>query len=1018
MGMVGDSKKQKSIPNAQNGADKPTFSKEEPLTDGTSETRYRRFLEQLPDMVYEMQIFRRDLAPDEKEAVLAAVRRLQSAQEDDLDTVIAETAPQLIPFISGAILYSNETASQVLGHSLDRLGEITMAELIPPEHLQHALHESLKILAHGKLSHSEYDLLAADGRRLPVSIHANLKTKEFPFIAHGVARDITVRRKFEEALERVNACFLAFGPDIDKNISSITNLAGELFGANTALYNRLEEDRIVSRAQWNPPPDYVSSDTAEGHICSDIARHVHPNKTVTLRNLLESRYAETDPNVRKYGLQTYFGHPIKCQGVTIGSLCVVYQKDVEPCDHDKKIMGILAAAISSEEERRHARAALVASEQNYRRIFTEVNDEILFLSSDGVILEVNPRITDIFGYLPEEVLGKKFIDVPFFKPQELSRLVEKFTQVASSGSRELVAAQALHKDGSDIYVEASARLVENGPEGVLVVLRDVTERRNVEAALIESEEKYRELADSLPQMLFETDAQGKVTFTNARGFEVFGYNQTDLEKGIYIPQAIVEEDHQKLQRNIMDILGGKKTAGNEYTARRKDGSTLPVAIYSTPIVTENEVTGIRGIVIDITERKELEAERRQLQEEHQRREKMEAIGRLAGGNAHDFNNLLSGMTINASLAAVQSDEVANTLSAALVLVKDDPDLHDLVEQAIGKMRDIGPSLQDAERAAKRAARMNNRLLTFSSIGVPVKETTSLAEVITDTVELVLGKHSSARAACRISNDLYSVEVDAGQITQVIYSVVLNAKEAMEDGGEILISAENVRFDPDNRFELAEGDYVRLRVQDSGCGIPEDVFPKIFDPYFSTKINGNGLGLSTSYSIVEKHNGRMFVDSEESKGTTVDVYLPASDKPAHSTQPPSPRSGRILLMDDEEVVRLGAGRLFTYVGHDYCSVNDGEEAIRQYVEALQSNSPFDVVILDITVPGGMGGIEAARKIREHKPDAKIVASSGYPMGSIMKGPEGRLFDGFLPKPYNKNEVDKLLRKLFAENGPHK
>jgi len=325
-------------------------------------------------------------------------------------------------------------------------------------------------------------------------------------------------------------------------------------------------------------------------------------------------------------------------------------------------------------------------------------------------------------------------------------------------------------------------------------------------------------------------------------------------------------------------------------------------------------------------------------------------------------------------------------------------------------------LASAEKASLRARDLTQQLLTFSKGGAPVKKATSLTELIRDSVSFAL---SGSNVTCEFSmpEDTWVVEVDEGQISQVIQNLIINAEQAMPEGGRIRVSCENLALNEKTGLPLKEGKYVQISVQDQGGGIPPKYLQRIFDPYFTTKEKGRGLGLATVYSIIRNHNGHITLDSEAGVGTTFRIYLPASESQiaARRTESREVRStkGKILLMDDEAVVRESMREILTFAGYEVESAQEGTEAIDLYVRAKAADKAFDAVIMDLTIPGGMGGKEAIEKLTEIDPEIKAIVSSGYSNDPIMAHFREYGFRGAVSKPYKVNEITDILYDILTD-----
>ena len=381
----------------------------------------------------------------------------------------------------------------------------------------------------------------------------------------------------------------------------------------------------------------------------------------------------------------------------------------------------------------------------------------------------------------------------------------------------------------------------------------------------------------------------------------------------------------------------------------------------------------------------LASESGRLEEERQRANKLESIGLLAGGIAHDFNNVLTSVLSNTSLAMISVPDDSETRA----------------------------SLQEVEKACLRAKTLTQQLLTFAKGGAPVKKLADIGVLCRETGGFAV-RGSTVRCHFDIAADLWPAEVDEGQIVQVIQNLVINAVQAMPAGGNIHLVARNVP-PSEPAGPLPRGRYVSITVADEGEGIPRESLPRIFDPYFTTKAKGSGLGLATAYSIVRRHGGHIAVRSDVGRGSTFRVFLPASSgetvaAPAASGRPWRGR-GRLLLMDDEEAPLRATKTLLVRLGFEVVTTLDGDQAIAEFERARAEGHPFVAVIMDLTVPGGMGGREAAQRMKQIDPDAKLIVSSGYSNDSVMADHVAHGFCAVLAKPYTMTELIAVMRPLI-------
>jgi len=383
------------------------------------------------------------------------------------------------------------------------------------------------------------------------------------------------------------------------------------------------------------------------------------------------------------------------------------------------------------------------------------------------------------------------------------------------------------------------------------------------------------------------------------------------------------------------------------------------------------------------------AERERMETELTRAQKLESLGLLAGGIAHDFNNLLGAIMGNLSLAMLDVDPA-------------NPASHQLAK---------------AEQASLRAQELTRQLLTFSRGGAPVKKLIALAGVISEAAGFAL-QSSRVLHELAIPKGLWPVEADEGQMMQVFNNLLINADQAMPSGGIIRIFAQNITLGPGNGLPLGAGPYVKISVADEGAGIPAEHMEKVFEPFFTTKQKGSGLGLAVSYSIIRKHEGLITVESEPGRGTTFHIYLPASQREvvfSWRDDTFTKGNGHILVMDDEEEMRNTTGDMLVRLGYTVDYAGEGGEAIAKYRQAQEAGQPFGAVIMDLTVPGGMGGKEAVRKLLEIDPAARIIVSSGYSHDPVMSDFRSYGFQGLVTKPYRLHDLSEVVAAVIRSGG---
>jgi PAS domain S-box-containing protein len=640
----------------------------------------------------------------------------------------------------------------------------------------------------------------------------------------------------------------------------------------------------------------------------------------------------------------------------------------------------LIGVISDVTERRRAEEALRTSEKTLQTIIEAEPECVKLLDESARLIFMNRAGLDMLQVESlEQVRGQCVC------PMVGSAYREAFldlTKRVFRGESGKLLFEMVGLKGRHLWLETNAVPLRDEQDEIVAALgltRDVTERLQAEAALRSSEERFRSIIENAPAgvMVAQIDNQ-RIRYANPESCRQLGYSAQELSALRATDLPAPEEAPASAAAFLSHAEGRVHTT--ERTLRRRDGSTVRMSITSVPMEFEGTPCLV-GFFTDITER-------RLLEEERLRAQKLESIGTLAGGIAHDFNNLLQGVFGYLSMARLSLDDREKSLAM----------------------------LEQAEKALHQSVNLTSQLLTFSKGGKPVRRRLDLRPAIENAVKFALSG-SRVTAVVRCDEDLHPVEADEGQIGQVVQNLVLNAEQAMPLGGPIEITARNVPASRAPELTPAAGaGLVEITVADQGTGIPAAHLPRIFDPYFTTKEKGSGLGLATSYSIVKNHDGAIAVRSELGKGSAFTVHLPAAApapaaRPVEKAPPPLARR-RVLVMDDEELVRSVAAQLLGVLGHEVALAPEGAAAIALYAAARAAGTPFDVVILDLTVRGGMGGEETARRLRELDPDARVVVSSGYSDDEVAAGFRERGFRSFLQKPYS---VDDLKRVLAEASG---
>ncbi|MEW6440597.1 MAG: PAS domain S-box protein [bacterium] len=633
-------------------------------------------------------------------------------------------------------------------------------------------------------------------------------------------------------------------------------------------------------------------------------------------------------------------------------------------------------------ERKEAEGKLQKNEASFRALIENVSDIISVVAADGSIVYESPSIERFFGFKPEELVGRKGFE--YVHPEDLPGMLEKFAEVLRTpGASGRTEGRFRDKEGSWRILEGVYRNLVDHPDvrGVVINARDITERRTAEDTLRESEERFRALFEGSLDAIFLADPEsGTILDANPAAEDLLRIPLEELQgRPVWRlhPTSMEGLAREMFARFLEDREDGEMHPF-EAVDLRCDGAEVPVEVLAHVI----QIDGVPVYYMmhrDITDRKRME-------QELLRTQKLESLGTLAGGLAHDFNNILTAILANLSLLR-------------------------LCGGLEGEPLDI---LADSEKATLRAKGLTQQLLTFAKGGAPIKKTVALQQLIVDAAEFALSG-SSVRCEYRIPEPLWPVEADEGQIGQLIHNLTLNADQAMPEGGVITIRAENVAVAESDRLPLAAGRFVRISVIDSGVGIPEIHLQKIFDPFFTTKQKGSGLGLSTSFNIVKNHGGCIRVESAVGRGTTFSVHLPASDRPSPPAETGRTAAlrgkGRILVVDDEPLIRRSAGGALRRLGYEVAAAEDGRRAIELYEQALKLNCPFDAVLMDLTIPGGLGGREATRELLRIDPAAKVIASSGYSNDPVMAEFGKHGFKAVIEKPYGLRDLASTLQRVI-------
>lgn len=639
-----------------------------------------------------------------------------------------------------------------------------------------------------------------------------------------------------------------------------------------------------------------------------------------------------------------------------------------------------------------AENSLRESRQLYRDLVETINDLIWEVDAKGSYTYLSPRTMEIFGYSHEELLGKSFWGT--MSPEEKSRVRTLFKGLSEDPRPfDSLEAYVIHKNGHKVIADNNGKPFFDS-DGTLIgfrgVSRDITERYQAREALKESEEKFRSFMETASDLMHITDQDGTLIYVNEAMARTLKYSKEELI-GMNIKELLSEKILKttfKPETKELFISGeiSPETLWVSKHGKEVYGEIKVSAIYDK----DGTFAGTRGLFRDLTDQKKAEDAKERLQTKLQQAQKLEAMGTLAGGIAHDFNNLLMGIQGRVSLMLIDSESPANHFE----------------------------HLKGIENYVHSAADLTRQLLGFARGGKYEVKTSDLNELIKEQNRMFGRTNKGIAIRGKYEKDLWPVDVDQGQIQQVILNLYVNAAHAMPNGGALNIQTEKISLDETypKPFEVKPGRYVKISITDTGIGMDEDTIGRIFDPFFTTKEmgRGTGLGLASVYGIIKNHGGFITVYSEKGIGTTFNVYLPVSERTIREEDKPSGEvvkgKGTVLLVDDEEMIIDVAGQMIQNFGYHVITAASGKEALDVY---KKNKDRIDMVILDMIMPE-MSGEDAYDNLKEIDPEIKVLLSSGYSIDGRAAKILERGCDGFIQKPFDMKRLsNKIVEVLDRE-----
>ncbi|MBN1882684.1 MAG: PAS domain S-box protein [Deltaproteobacteria bacterium] len=794
------------------------------------------------------------------------------------------------------------------------------------------------------------------------------------------------RKKSPDSLESADLNVAGSGPpgpgDIGAEIGSLINPQSKTSFSdierryrylvehlNEAIFS-LDRDGIVT--YLSPAVERISNLHVEELIDSPFDRFVHPEDTYIVHEHF---------SVAVSGRPSFLDFRIIDNNGDVRHIHASITPDIQ----NGEVVGVLGvfSDITVEKE---SQEALKENEERWRSLFENSIEGVFTVDLEGNLTALNDAFVELIGVSREESIGANFRD--FMDAEEAGAVYRAYKNLYTTGEPIRNLTYTIRRnDGEVRKLESYVNTIRRGDRiiGFQGTIRDATERINAQTALAEEKEWLTVTLRSIGDGVITTDMKGRIVLLNRVSEELTGWTQEEAcGKPLTEVFTILDKNTRLPQRNPVERVLEKSLSTEleqETILVSRDGTERVIADSAAPIKdADSNTIGVVLVFRDVTEKLLME-------EELLKAQKLESIGTLAGGIAHDYNNLLTAILANISLMKLYVDESTK------------------LYQRIAK----------AERATLNARDLTLQLLTFSRGGAPLKKPVLIEHVVRDAVDLAL-RGTKTRSVFKFPEKLDPVFADEGQVGQAVNNITVNADQAMPDGGTVTISGKNRVVTPDDVLPLEPGEYVHISIRDEGTGIDSEDLSKIFDPYFSNKQGHSGLGLSIAYSIVKNHDGHISVDSESGGGTTLSIYLPTAAEQPLTEVPeyygPIGGKGRILVMDDEEYVRDASSQMLIGLGYKAVTARDGREAISLYEEAAAAGTPFDIVIMDLTVKGGMGGKEAARLLLKKDPDARIVVSSGYSNDPIMSEYDSYGFCNVIAKPYRIDDLGRKLKEILA------
>ncbi|MBO8152593.1 MAG: PAS domain S-box protein [Candidatus Marinimicrobia bacterium] len=857
----------------------------------------------------------------------------------------------------GKITFVNKTSERMYGFNKDDLKRgMVVFDVIADGDVEKAREALKKIISGENIQDAEYMMKRKDGTVFPAVVYSNRMLRDDEVIGiRGVVVDVSRIKEYERELRKTHDVYRRAIMNIEgvPYVFSYSDKKYKFIGENYKNILGIDLKEMTLEKYHDRILERIVTDETLPQDAIQLARYFEEGKV--------DRYKVDFKIIDDNGEERW----LHDSSIPI--------KDPET----GKVVESLGILVDVTDRRRIERK-LAESEARLRSILNAIVDLVFVFDEEGRYAFVHAYDRELLIYRGD-LLGKKFVDV---LPPEVAKRLERAIENNKKGEVDSFNYFLNLPIGMRWFsAKVSPIFVRSEYMGSVAIVRDVTDVHEMVEEIKRSEENFRNLISNSHDGICVWQ-DGKIVHINSAVERILGYSSEEIcSPEMDYRKIFPREELEKISNVLRKMKSGEidLPVNIEMKAFSKSNKLLTLNVTAS-LFNWNGRPAYLIVMRDLTEYYELQKER-------MKAERLESIGILAGGIAHDFNNILSAILGNITLAKF----------------------------SLSQGRDISEFLSKAEAAVNKASALTKQLLIFSKGGAPVLKPEVVDDLIRETVNFTL-VGSNVNVVFDIPNGLPSVNVDADQISQVIMNITVNAKEAMPSGGNFYVSAEEVEIGEKEEVpSLSPGRYVKVCFRDEGVGIPENILDKIFEPFYSTKAKGSGLGLATSYTIMKRHGGTITVQSEMGKGSTFCIYLPVSPECSVKKEREKGKlekiSGRMLVMDDQDEVRNFIADVARLFGMEIETARNAEEAIEKFKKAKEEGKGFDIVVLDLVIPGGMGGKEIVKILKKVDENVKAIAVSGYSDDPVISNPEEYGFVKGISKPFDIGDFNSIISEVI-------